>query len=108
MLSPRPYSAGTARLPDGADVNTKARTGPVPGSCPLISRKEQSLPPHPPILSPASSAAVHTGPGLLGKKEKEGKIRFNQMAKLFFYSALVEPWGWGHRCGCEAGQDSLW
>lgn len=64
MQSPRPYPASIARLPDGADANTKAPAGLAPGSCPLISRKEQSLWPHPPILC-RSGAAHH--PGLPGR-----------------------------------------
>lgn len=49
-----------------------------------------------------------TPPWPPGKKLKGGlEIKFDQMAKLVFYSALVELWGWGQRRGCRAGQGSL-
>lgn len=108
MLSPRPDPACRAWLPDGAHANTKAPAGRGPGSCPWISRKEQSLWPHPPILNPASSW-LSTLPPPPGEGKEGGEIRFNQMAQPFFSSAPVEPGaGVGQRSGRNADQDRLW
>lgn len=71
MLSSRPHPASIAGFPEWGRCQHKGPSRPGTKSCPLISRKEQSLQPHPPTLSPACSVAVHF-PAVWGRKRRRG------------------------------------
>lgn len=82
MLSPRPHPASIIDFLIGANANTKAPAGPVPGNCPLISRKEQSLWPYPPTLRPASHTSPTTSAHSLGKKRNKNQVQPDGQAVL--------------------------
>lgn len=90
---------------------TQASAGPVPGRCPLISKKEQSLQPRPPrAVLPAQWLSHHPASWAcsLRKNKKERKSGSTRWPSCSFSQHL---WSSGAevRCyDCQAGQGGSW